>query len=115
MDREVAADPAIGDPEDAETLAFTATSEPPAQEDASTGYKGILNAPSSNRDGSAPGKGSGGFSAPDKQMEKLEALLDDLDKKDKGNPDRITTTEIVLAFLRNDRTPADLRKHLEGK
>jgi hypothetical protein len=73
----------------------------------------IKSATSTNRDGTTSGPGnSGGFSAPDKQLEKIEKLLDDLDAKGIGQEDRITTTELVLRVIRNESPITDLRKHL---
>ena len=108
--------PGDGDPTaEPETLPFVDTLTPETGAE-TTGYKGILNAGSTNRDGSSTGTGGGtSYSAPDKQMEKIEALLDDLEQKDKGDPARITTTEVILSFLRNERDTKSLRTHLEGK
>ncbi len=73
----------------------------------------IKGASSTNRDGST-GPGNG-FEPPDKRLKSIETILDTLDKKGQGDEDRITTTEIVLGYINNERTAADLKAHLLGK
>lgn len=74
----------------------------------------IKNAPSTNRDGSS-GPGEGKYEAPDKRLKSIEKILDDLDKQGKGDEARITTAEFVLGYLNNERTAAELKRHLTGK
>lgn len=74
----------------------------------------IKNAPSTNKDGSS-GPGEGKYEAPDKRLKSIEKILDDLDKQGKGDEARITTAEFVLGYLNNERTAAELKRHLIGK
>lgn len=86
--------------------------------DPNAGYQGILNAgkskPSSGKGGGTGGNpGGSGKPAPHyKHIAKIEKLLDDLDAQSSGQPTRITTTEIVLGVINNERPITDLRKHL---
>jgi ParB/RepB/Spo0J family partition protein len=74
----------------------------------------IKNAPSVNRDGSS-GPGEGKYEAPDKRLKSIEVILDKLANRGEGHEARITTTEIVLGYLNNERSAADLKNHLVGK
>lgn len=85
----------------------------PAGEDPAA-IRRIKASPSTNRDGSAAGPGSGGFSPPDKQLAKIDKLLDDLAAKSLGHPDRIITTEIVLRFIHNECPAKTLKDYLIG-
>lgn len=100
--------PEQGEGKEPEQLEFT-------EENKKSAYERITNAGTTNRDGTAPGTGEGKFSAPDKQLEKIEKLLDELDEKSDGFQDRIATTEILLDVIRNTRSIKDLRFHLTGK
>ena len=105
--------PSEGEPEEPERIEFVAESDAPTPP--LTGIAAIKAAPSTNRDGSSASSGGGtGYAAPDKRLQDIEKILDDLADAGKGEEDRITTAEIVLAVLRNERPPADLKNHLLG-
>ncbi len=107
--------PESGLPEDPESLAFVAIPDAPAKE--LTGYEAIVAAPSTNRDGSGVGFGSGGYASVDDRLKTIEELMNKLaeDDKKKPNKDRVTTAEILLQVLRSEKTPATLKEHLLGK
>lgn len=89
----------------------TSNSDAPADPGA---IERIKNAPSTNKDGSS-GPGEGKYESPDKRLKSIEKILDDLDKQGKGDEPRITTAEFVLGYLNNERTAAELKRHLIGK
>lgn len=100
----------------------TAESSPetPASEDTETpsapdpgAIERIKNADNTNRDGSKTGPGNeGGYIKPDKQIKKINKLLEDLSEKGTGNKNRILTTEIILRVIHNESSITDLRNHL---
>ncbi len=103
--------PETGSPEEPQHLAFVATPEAAAKEP--TGYKAIVNAPSTHRDGSGPGSGGSGFVSPENGMKSVNKILEDLDGK--GIPDRVTAVEIAMRICNGESTPASLKSFLLGK
>jgi hypothetical protein len=112
--------PEEGAPEEPEHLTFVGASESQTDKP-ETGYKAILNAKPSGGGGGGFGGGKTGYAAPDKQMEKINDLLEDLAANDEEAEQRIsieermTTVEITLGILRNERSITDLRNYLTGK
>ncbi len=106
--------PEQGNPEEPECLEFVAIPDAPPKE--SSGYQAIVNAPSSNRDGSS-GPGSGGFVSVDRRLKEIETIMEKMaDLKDEAkSPDRILTAEILLQVLRNESPLSRLQDHLKGK
>lgn len=103
--------PEQGTPEEPQTLAFVAIPDAPTSEE--TGYQAIVNAPSSNRDGSGTGSGGSGFVSPEAGMKSVNQVLEDLDGS--GLPDRVTAVEIAMRICNGESTPATLKNYLLGK
>lgn len=108
--------PASGEPEEPGHLTFVPETKDQSGSN-NPGFQQTLNSPGG---GSGGGNGGGtGYAPPDKQMEKIDKLLEDLAETDgkpaKGDPSRKLTTEIVLAVLRNEQSITNLRNHLMGK
>ena len=78
-----------------------------------TGFDAIRNAPSGG------GGGGGGSSYLDPQtfkaVEKIETVLESLAEKNLGIPERVTTADILVGVLRNERPASDLKNYLLGK
>lgn len=94
------------DEEALETIQWVAKADPSAAE-------AIKSAKDTNRDGSGVGHGNdGGFVSCDKRLIQADKLLEELEDSKFSNRARITTVEILLRFLRNESSPADLKRHL---
>lgn len=107
--------PETGEAEEPDTLAFVAAA--PAQSNDTPPDPGamqrILDAPSSNRDGSGVSHGNdGGFIDPAKRLKQLDQILEELDGK--GDESRIATANLIHNFLKNESSPASLKAHLKG-
>ncbi len=104
LDRHV---PLSGMDEDAlETIQWVAKADPAAAE-------AIKSAKDTNRDGTGVGPGNnGGFVSCDKRLIQADKLLEELEDAKSVNRGRVTTVEILLRFLRNETSPADLKRHL---
>lgn len=112
--------PEQGMPKEADHLSFVAISQSQApagscpDSSGRTGHAAITGAPSSNRDGSSGGSG-GGYAKVEKRLEDIEAIMEAIGEDDEKDDDRYLTAEILLQVLRNERPPAELKKHLTGK
>lgn len=75
----------------------------------------LKNAPETNRDGSTvgPGNNSSGFTKPDKQVLKIEKMLDELNP-DSCLAERRTSFEIILRFINGETDLKRLKSHLKG-
>lgn len=96
------------------SFARASQTETPPTGSNNPGFQKTLNAPS----GGGSGGGSGStYLDPQtfKAVEKIEKVLEDLAEKDKGIPERVTTADIVLGVLRNERPASDLKNYLLGK
>jgi ParB-like chromosome segregation protein Spo0J len=85
---------------------------PPPNPDA---YKSIVDAPTTNRDGSSTSSGPTEFTKPDKQLERLDALMEKLEFT--GPPhlldthnQRFQTAEVVIEYLKGTTTADVLKK-----
>lgn len=110
--------PESGKPKEPQRISFAGAPPPPApgttpDAQGNTGFDAIRNAPSGGGGGSRGG--DTGYAPPDKQLDKIEKILEDLAEKGKGIEDRITTADIIVGILRNERPIQDLRNHLTGK
>jgi hypothetical protein len=77
-------------------------------------YQNILNAPTSNRDGSGSGGPGSGYASPDKRLKTIEEAMDTLDR-DQCHTDRWDTIELILDYLNGNHTIATIKKHLTSK
>ena len=102
------ADPS--DPSDESASSDSSTTPSSSTPPDPAAYERLKAAPSSNRDGTSGGPGSG-FAAPDKRLKNIEELLDEL-YEDECHPERWSTVEIVLDYLTGNHTIATLKKHL---
>lgn len=75
-----------------------------------TAIERLKSAPSTNRDGSSGGPGSG-YASCDKRLKKVEELLDSIDPTE-VNQNRWNTVELFLDYLNGNHTVATLRAHL---
>jgi ParB-like chromosome segregation protein Spo0J len=108
--------PDSGTPEEPKHLAFVGASQSKAPTGSNNpGFQQTMAAPS----GGGNGGGGGGSTYLDPQtfkaVEKIEKVLEDLAAKNKGIEERVTTADIVVAVLRNERPASDLKNYLLGK
>lgn len=100
-------------PEEPNHLTFVGTSQAAADHSGSNnpGFQKTLN----SSGGGGNGGGGTGYAPPDKQMENIDKLLDDLADKGQGIEERVTTVDIVMGILRSERHVSDLKNYLTGK
>lgn len=91
---------------DFDTIAWVAKADPRA-------FEQIKEAPSTNRDGSAISLGNdGGYADPSKRMIEADKLLEELAGTVHAGTISYTVLEVTLAYLRGERSRADLKKFL---
>jgi len=80
-------------------------------------YQSIVNASSTNRDGSSANSGPTEFTKPDKQLERLDAIMEKLeftgpDRLKDTHDQRFQTAEVIIEYLRGTSTAEVVKKWL---